>query len=270
MAPQNRKTLPRTSDATIAGLLDIVTLGKWGVIMSDDTGSGRGSRSRAVAKQAIWVLVTALFIAPAAIGAGRVSGLAEVVDGDGLRIGPVVIRLHGIDAPELGQRCAAQGKGTWRCDETATERLAELVTGREVDCEPLDRDAYGRIVARCSVEGLDIAKVLVTEGLVWAFRRYSADYGNLEDDARSVGRGVWQAPTEAPWDYRAGRWDRAAGEAPDGCPIKGNISAEGEQIYHTPWSPWYGRTKISEAAGERWFCDEAEAIAAGWRAARFR
>jgi hypothetical protein len=55
-----------------------------------------------------------------------------------------------------------------------------------------------------------------------------------------------------------------------GCPIKGNINDEGEHIYHTPWSPWYSRTKINETKGERWFCDEAEAMAAGWRPARFR
>lgn len=233
-------------------------------------GGVRAFRRRTVAGPTMALLLAAVLAAPAAVAMERISGSAEVVDGDGLRIGPIVIRLHGIDAPELGQRCAAQGKGTWRCDEAAADRLAELATGREIACEPLDRDAYGRIVARCSADGQDIAETLVSEGLVWAFRRYSADYGSLEDEARAAGRGIWQASTEAPWDYRADRWERAAAEAPDGCPIKGNINAAGEQIYHTPWSPWYGRTKISEADGEHWFCDEAEAVAAGWRAARFR
>ena len=69
-------------------------------------------------------------------------------------------------------------------------------------------------------------------------------------------------------EYRADRWGRVVADAPDGCPIKGNISSSSERIYHTPWSPWYGRTKITESKGERWFCDEAEAQAAGWRAAR--
>jgi hypothetical protein len=68
----------------------------------------------------------------------------------------------------------------------------------------------------------------------------------------------------------ADRWERAAETPPAGCPIKGNIGAEGERIYHTPWSPWYARTKIDEDKGERWFCDEAEAIEAGWRPARFK
>jgi hypothetical protein len=32
-----------------------------------------------------------------------------------------------------------------------------------------------------------------------------------------------------------------------------------------PWSPWYGQIKIDPDKGKRWFCTEAEAIAAGWR-----
>jgi len=49
----------------------------------------------------------------------------------------------------------------------------------------------------------------------------------------------------------------------------GNINSKGERIYHTPWgSRSYDRTEINSAKGERWFCDEAEAVAAGWRAPR--
>ncbi len=48
------------------------------------------------------------------------------------------------------------------------------------------------------------------------------------------------------------------------CLIKGNINRRGERIYHVPGSKWYARTKINKP-GERWFCSEEEAIAAGWR-----
>jgi hypothetical protein len=48
--------------------------------------------------------------------------------------------------------------------------------------------------------------------------------------------------------------------------IKGNISGDGERIYHTPESPFYSRTEIDVTAGEQWFCTVAEAEAAGWRA----
>ena len=54
--------------------------------------------------------------------------------------------------------------------------------------------------------------------------------------------------------------------APQGCAIKGNVTAHGK-IYHMPWSPWYARIKMDPDKGRRWFCTEAEAVAAGWRPA---
>ena len=53
-----------------------------------------------------------------------------------------------------------------------------------------------------------------------------------------------------------------------GCAIKGNISSDGKRIYHVPGQTWYDRTRIDRENGERWFCSEAEARAAGWRRAR--
>jgi hypothetical protein len=49
--------------------------------------------------------------------------------------------------------------------------------------------------------------------------------------------------------------------------IKGNISRSGERIYHMPFHQHYGRTRLDENKGERWFCTEDEAQAAGWRRA---
>jgi hypothetical protein len=55
-------------------------------------------------------------------------------------------------------------------------------------------------------------------------------------------------------------------EPPPGCVIKGNLSWKtGERIYHMPGQRFYGRTVISPAKGEAWFCTEAEAQANGWR-----
>lgn len=52
-----------------------------------------------------------------------------------------------------------------------------------------------------------------------------------------------------------------------GCDIKGNISLNGERIYHVPGQKYYGATRVRPQKGERWFCTEAEARAAGWRRA---
>lgn len=60
------------------------------------------------------------------------------------------------------------------------------------------------------------------------------------------------------------RVEATAGEAGD-CRIKGNIGSKGERVYHVPGGRFYERTRIDSSKGERWFCSEAEAHAAGWR-----
>jgi len=56
---------------------------------------------------------------------------------------------------------------------------------------------------------------------------------------------------------------------PDTCLIKGNVSVDtGERIYHVPGQAFYDETVVNEAYGERWFCTEDEALAAGWRKSR--
>jgi endonuclease YncB( thermonuclease family) len=203
----------------------------------------------------------------------HVSGHVSVVDGDTLDVGPIRIRLDGIDAPEIGQSCGRSGGGEWDCATAAANRLEALIGGGAVDCIALEQDPNGRVVATCRTgASADLGRVLVSEGLAWAFRRYSQTYVDEEGPARAARLGVWQGEAEAPWVYRENRWERAAAKSPrPGCPIKGNISVgSGERIYHTPWSAVYDRTKIDESKGERWFCDEAEAIAAGWRPARSR
>jgi hypothetical protein len=49
------------------------------------------------------------------------------------------------------------------------------------------------------------------------------------------------------------------------CLIKGNVSSKGERIYHPPGCRYYNATAIDPKRGERWFCSESEAVAAGWR-----
>jgi endonuclease YncB( thermonuclease family) len=201
--------------------------------------------------------------------AGAALAGVRVVDGDTIEVDGTRIRLYGIDAPEAGQACAERGGGTWACGKAAITAVERLVAGGELACDDRGPDDYGRTLAVCTAGGAELNRALVDDGLAWSFRRYSHDYDEAEDAAHARGVGIWQAETEPAWQYRAHRWEAAAQEAPEGCPIKGNINGDGERIYHAPWSPWYGRTKVSTAAGERWFCDEGEALAAGWRAPRW-
>lgn len=209
------------------------------------------------------------FLATSSAFAGVVEGNPRVVDGDTLAFGDVRVRLDGIDAPEAGQSCDEVDGGHWRCDDAVMNKLVELVASG-VQCEGNAYDGYDRLLATCvNVNGVNINELLVTEGLAWAFRKYSLQYAPQEDVARSKGIGIWQANTMPAWEYRELKWQAAVDDAPDGCPIKGNISKNGK-IYHPPWSPWYNKTKVNVKSGERWFCNEKEALDAGWRAPAWR
>jgi endonuclease YncB( thermonuclease family) len=190
----------------------------------------------------------------------------RVVDGDTIVLDHARIRLFGIDAPEMDQSCSAEGRA-WPCGEAAAAYLAELLRGRRVVCETRDVDRYGREVAVCRADGLDVNAQMARRGMAWAYLRFSEDYLDEETAARRDRLGVWRGPNQPAWEYRAAA-RLARRDAPrDGCVIKGNISSSG-RIYHLPGSRGYAKTRINEARGERWFCTEAEARAAGWRPPR--
>ena len=193
----------------------------------------------------------------------------RVIDGDTLVLKGETIRLSGIDAPEMAQICRSSKGRETRCGKDAKAALEKLVASGPVECKGDERDAYGRRIATCYVNGRDINAQMVRLGHAFAFRKYSIAYVPEEEQARRDHAGLFAGTAQAPWDFRASKWQVASKEsnqaAPENCPIKGNISSNGK-IYHTPWSPSYARTRIDTSRGERWFCSEDEAIAAGWRA----
>ena len=207
------------------------------------------------------------------------SGRARVIDGDTIEVGTVRVRLHGVDAPESAQSCLAEGE-RWPCGQRATQALDRQIGGRTVACSERDRDRYGRIVAVCRHGGRDINAWLVRQGWALAYRRYSRAYVNEEASAKAERRGIWRGEFVPPWDWRRGKRLRSSrqstgrdtrletGHGTGRCRIKGNIGRDGARIYHVPGGRYYERTRISPSKGERWFCSEAEARAAGWRRSR--
>mgnify|MGYP003703976479 CR=1 FL=1 len=220
--------------------------------------------ARMSARFLFMVFGLSLIVAPLKAGAVEVSGPARIIDGDTLVIGETTIRLHGIDAAETGQRCAGEGHKILRPGKDAIQLLQRLAESG-VSCVGSEWDDYGRLVAVCrSEKGEDINRSLVAAGWAWAFVKYSSNYVEEETFARNRHLGVWGMACDTPWAFRHKRWEVEAQKAPDGCPIKGNISENG-RIYHVPWSRDYIKTRIDTSKGERWFCSERDALAAGWR-----
>lgn len=195
----------------------------------------------------------------------QLSGRASAVSGDTLRISNTIVRLGGIEAPERGQSCVRSTGKKWDCGQTAAHALTRHLRGKAITCDVSGRDAGGLPLATCRAGDDDIAAQLVTEGHVFADTGLFAAYSGLEAKAREQHTGLWAGEAERPAAWRAKRWEEAKKAAPDGCPIKGQVSS-GARLYLLPWAPSYERVKVRTGKGERWFCSEQEAIAAGWKA----
>jgi hypothetical protein len=199
----------------------------------------------------------------------------------------VVPRIMDADTVDAGtQRCLdAHGK-VWSCGLEATAKLEAYSHGRPWSCELTGVDRYGRSLGTCSVDGEDVGRWLVLNGWALAFRRYSTVYVPEEDYAREHQLGLWSGAFIAPWDWRhrgpqtiiLGAYQvpttaqrdllspTVAGTPPSPtCIIKGNFSNRNGCIYHVPGGEFYDRLTMDPGSGRRWFCNEAEAQAAGCR-----
>ena len=131
----------------------------------------------------------------------QLSGRARVVDGDTLAIGDRVVRLSGIDAPEMAQLCGAPA-ASYKCGERARDALRALAHGHEVSCRVTGRDKYRRSLASCWSEGRDMGALLVRRGFAVGYRR---SYEAEEREARRAAAGLWAGPFERPADWRRAR-----------------------------------------------------------------
>lgn len=158
----------------------------------------------------LWLLVL-VWLFPAWFGLSdgrmvhRVEGSAiRVRDGDTVTVDGQDYRLHGIDAPELGQTCKTAAGQDWPCGKDARAELGKLIGRQSLRCEERARDRYGRIVATCMGDGGDIAAMLVARGFAVSFGGFAdGPYAAEEGQAKASGRGLWQGAFDPPSSWRS-------------------------------------------------------------------
>ncbi|MFG3598400.1 thermonuclease family protein [Bradyrhizobium sp. RDI18] len=150
------------------------------------------------------ILILMLLLLSGGARAGDFAGQASVVDGDTLEVHGSRIRLWGVDAPESSQLCRGEDSSQYRCGGKAATELDAFIARRPVNCSLVNLDPYGRVVATCSVGGIDLGEWLVRKGLALDWPQYSKGrYEGAQRDAERDGRGVWKGSYVEPWLYRA-------------------------------------------------------------------
>lgn len=126
----------------------------------------------------------------------------RVIDGDGIELAGQSVRLWGIDAPELRQECSVDGR-RYPCGENARDALTAFLGAAAPICETVNRDRYGRQIAKCEIAGDDLAALMVRSGWAVDYPRYSKGaYADDQDEAEAHKRGLWAGFFAAPWDWR--------------------------------------------------------------------
>lgn len=219
--------------------------------------------------------------------------VVSVIDGDTIKVNyagkTTSVRLIGIDAPETVDSRVTPG-----CfGAEASAYLKSILSGQQVilEADPTqsDRDKYDRLLRYVYLNGEDIGLGIISGGYGYEYT-YDAPYAKqssyktAESEAKQAGRGLWApgvcdgnsssaepavTPSAPPTDSDSApatpSTQPTQGGTDTACNIKGNINSSGAKIYHMPGQQYYDSTNINTEYGERWFCSEAEAEAAGWR-----
>ena len=204
------------------------------------------------------------------------------------------VRYLGIEIPEP----ATTGPDGANLGERARDFNSHLVSGQTVELEKgaVDTNSFGLAIRYVYVDGEMVNEALLTNGYatVASFPpdfKYKSSFELAEEEAKRERRGVWtpKSPTTGqevlqPTPAKVKPFSGGTLPLPPNirnkatiCDysetvqpvIKGNVDTRtGELIYHVPGGFFYSTTEVSESDGDRWFCTEGEALAAGWKRAQ--
>ena len=140
----------------------------------------------------------------------QISGKANIIDGDTIRINSKKIRLFGIDAPEKKQTCKKpfinfnflSFQKNYNCGRIASLSLKKKIGNMPIKCISKSRDRYKRYLGVCFLDDLDLNKWMVKNGHAIAYKKYSRKYELQEQYAKENKLGIWQGSFIEPKEWR--------------------------------------------------------------------
>ena len=173
--------------------------------------------------------------------------VARVIDGDTLVIdNNQEIRLANIDAPEAGMCGFEEAKNT----------MTDLALNKKITMTGTINDKFGRLLVSVWTNGELLNEKMAKTGWI----RYVSQGDNkwlsgVDDQAQKEKLGIYGMCVET------------TNKTNPKCLIKGN-NREGKKIYVLPGCKGYTNTDIEKDLGDQWFCNEKEAVGAGYTKAQ--
>ena len=147
------------------------------------------------------------------LNAEEIYGAPRVIDGDTVYINSKKIRLEGIDAPEIRQKCKKpflkisaligfQSSKSYPCGVTSKRKLIDKIDNTKIKCITSSKDRYKRYLATCYKEKINLNKWMVRYGHAVAYKKYSKDYVRDEEFAKENKLGLWEGSFTMPEKWR--------------------------------------------------------------------
>ncbi len=171
--------------------------------------------------------------------------VTKITDGDTFVVdGKSVVRLLGLDAPEVG-RCGA---------EEATKLLSDTILNKKVTMHASTEDKFRRLVSDVYLNDQSVNLVMITSGWV----AYDTSDSNEASQLKAAGEQARQ--------NKLGIYGSLCTQLTNpSCNIKGNINpANGNKQYYVPGCGKYSILSVELWRGDQWFCSTSSALAAGF------
>lgn len=176
-----------------------------------------------------------------------------VIDGDTLALeNKTRLRLRHVNAPEI-ENCGG---------EEAKNFLTNLVEGKKIIIKEPISDQKGRMMALVYLNNDLINLKILEKGLA----RYHSDNTSQSETLKKASL---EAKEKKIGIYSKKCWQTENKENPS-CIIKGNFEDKNpnKRLYYLPNCAQYQYVIVEKDLGERWFCSEKEAQAAGYKKAK--
>ncbi len=158
-------------------------------------------------------LAILFFILTSNVLAEEIIGVPRIVDGDTIHINEYKIRLEGIDAPEIKQKCKKEKLkissiigftfyNNYNCGEVSKEKLKVKIDRSKIKCISSSKDRYERYLAKCFKDKINLNRWMVRNGHAVAYKRYSKEFLTDEDFAKENKLGLWQGKFLRPEKWR--------------------------------------------------------------------